>query len=223
MFAHMSHAVDHARLRVLVVGAGGQGRIAADIVLAGREHSGMTPVGFVDDAADLAGHTVMGLPVLGTLEQVPLLRHDGIVVAIGDNLVRERLTHAFVAAGERIVAVRHPFSSIAADVAIGDGAMISAGAVITPGASIGAGVIVNTKASIDHDSRIEPFAHAAPGSVIGAGVTIGARVLVGMGAVIMAGCRVGADSVIGAGALVHRDIPENVVAVGVPAQVRRAR
>lgn len=223
MFAHMSTDMDLARVRVLVIGAGGHGRIAADILIAGGGRSGLVPIGFVDDAPDLTGQNVMGLPVLGTLEQVPSLPHEAIVVAIGDNSRREHLTRAFVAAGERIVAVRHPFSSVAADVQMGDGAMICAGAVITPGVRLGPGVIVNTNASVDHDSTIDAFAHAAPGSVLGARVTIGARVLVGMGAVVMAGCRVGADAVVGAGAVVHRDIPDNVVAIGVPARVRRAR
>ena len=171
----MSIATDRARTRVLVIGAGGHGRVAADILLAAAERFGLVPVGFADDRPELTGVRVLGLPVLGTLEQIRLHPHDGIVVAIGDNAVRQRLVLAFEAAGEHLVTIRHPFSSVADGVRVADGCMISAGAVITPGVSIGRGVIVNTNASIDHDTTVEEFAHVAPGSVVGARVTIGAR------------------------------------------------
>jgi sugar O-acyltransferase (sialic acid O-acetyltransferase NeuD family) len=215
--------MNRAPARILIVGAGGQGRIAADILLAGREEHGYIPAGFVDDRRELTGSRVLGLPVLGTLDQIRVEPHDAIVVAIGDNAARQRLLLELLAAGERIATIRHPFSSVANGAEIGDGCMISAGAVITPDARIGRGVLVNTGASIDHETVIEEFAHVGPGSVVGGKASIGTRVLLGTHSTVMTGCRVGADAVIGAGALVHRDIPPNVVAIGVPARVRRAR
>lgn len=53
--------------------------------------------------------------------------------------------------------------------------------------------------------------------VIGDGVWIGTRVI------IMPGVTIGKGSIIGAGAVVTKDIPENVIAVGVPAQVIKKR
>ncbi len=71
--------------RVLLVGAGVAGRMAADEL---RRHpqADLVPVGFLDDAAALQGTTVAGLPVLGPLqvlvEVVRSQRIDEVLIAI---------------------------------------------------------------------------------------------------------------------------------------------
>ena len=52
-------------------------------------------------------------------------------------------------------------------------------------------------------------------------VRIGRNVWLGSGAVILPGVTIGDNSVIGAGSVVTKDIPANVVAVGVPCKVLR--
>lgn len=52
-------------------------------------------------------------------------------------------------------------------------------------------------------------------------ITIGNNVWIGAGAVILAGVTIGDNSVIGAGSVVKNDIPQNVIAVGVPCKVKR--
>lgn len=52
-------------------------------------------------------------------------------------------------------------------------------------------------------------------------ITIGKNCWLGAGVVIVPGVTIGDNSVIGAGAVVTRDIPANVVAMGVPARVSR--
>jgi sugar O-acyltransferase (sialic acid O-acetyltransferase NeuD family) len=208
-------------MRVLIVGAGGQGRIVAEAFMAAGRSSPFTPIGFVDDRVDRHGSTVLGLPVLGTVVNLATITHDAIVVAIGDNTQRQTLSLALEAAGERIVSARHPFSSIASDVVLGPGCMISAGVVITPGARIGRGVLLNTSSCIDHETVVGDFAHVAVRAAIGANVVLGSRTMIGLGAAVMTGRRVGDDCIVGAGALVAKDLPDNVVAVGVPARISR--
>jgi sugar O-acyltransferase (sialic acid O-acetyltransferase NeuD family) len=199
-------------MRIVIVGAGSQGAIVADIL---RDRA----IGFVDD--EHSGAVVLGLPVFGTIASLAEHPHDAIVVAIGDNHARRELTERLVAKGERLVAAVHPFSSIAPSATIGEGSMISAGALVLPRATIGRGVLLNTKASVDHDSVIGDFAHVAPGATVGANVHIGEETMIAIGASVASGVQIGARTVIGAGAVVVRDVADDVVAFGVPARVRK--
>lgn len=55
-----------------------------------------------------------------------------------------------------------------------------------------------------------------------ASVSIGNNVYIGLNALIMPGVKIGDNAIIGAGAVVTHDIPGNVVAVGVPAVVKKS-
>lgn len=203
---------------VIIVGAGGQGLIVADMLL---QSSSARPAGFVSEDAASRPRTILGIPVLGTPDLLSRTAHDAIVVAVGDNRTRRLVTERLVGLGEKVITVRHPFTNIAAGVTIGEGTMISAGVVITPGATIGRGVLLNTTCSVDHESSVGDFAHISIHAGIGAGCVIGEETLIGPGAIVTTGRRVGARSVIGAGAVVLRDIGDDVVAYGVPAKVVR--
>jgi sugar O-acyltransferase (sialic acid O-acetyltransferase NeuD family) len=192
--------------RIVIVGAGSQGAIVADIL----ECAGTPAIGFVDDTP--------GKNVLGTIDDLRSIAHDAIIVAIGDNRLRRGLVERL--AGEKLATAIHPFTSIAASATIGDGSMISAGAIVQPNAVIGRCVLLNTKASIDHDTVVGDFAHVSLGSTIGANVRIGEETLIAAGATVVSGMTIGARSVIGAGAVVVRDVPGDVTAFGVPARVR---
>jgi maltose O-acetyltransferase len=52
-------------------------------------------------------------------------------------------------------------------------------------------------------------------------VSVGDEALVGVGVAIQPHVRIGARSVIGVGSAVVKDVPDDVVAVGVPAKVIR--
>jgi acetyltransferase EpsM len=192
--------------RIVIVGAGSQGAIVADIL----ECAGTPAIGFVDDTP--------GKNVLGTIDELRDIEHDAIIVAIGDNRLRRGLVEKL--AGEKLATAIHPFTSIAASATIGDGSMISAGAIVQLNAVIGRSAILNTKASVDHDTVVGDFAHISLGSTIGANVRIGEETLVAAGATVVSRMTIGARSVIGAGAVVVRDIPDDVTAFGVPARVR---
>jgi sugar O-acyltransferase (sialic acid O-acetyltransferase NeuD family) len=207
-------------MRIVIVGAGGQGRIVADALRVAGESE---PVAFVDDDASLHGKMRSGIRVAGSLAALGEIPHDAVVVAIGDNRRRREIAARLEAAGERLASARHPFSSVSPDARVGEGGMLSAGAIVAPGAELGRCVLLNTKASVDHDTRVGDFAHVAVGATVGARCVVGEEALVAVGASVVSGCRVGARTVVGAGAVVVRDLPEDVVAFGVPARIVRAR
>jgi acetyltransferase-like isoleucine patch superfamily enzyme len=54
-------------------------------------------------------------------------------------------------------------------------------------------------------------------------VVLGDDVWLGAGVVVLAGVHIGHGTIVGAGSVVTSDLPENVIAVGVPARVLRSR
>ncbi len=85
------------------------------------------------------------------------------------------------------------------------------------------GINVGDGALIGHNVTIATINHGIPVSSrhdnIPTAVTIGKNVWIGSNAVILPGVTVGGGSIIGAGAVVTKDVPENSIAVGVPARV----
>jgi UDP-perosamine 4-acetyltransferase len=210
--------------RIVIVCAGGQGAIVADILQRAREAGAAAmPIGFVDDTPQLLGTNVLALDVLGPIASLSDIAHDAVIVAFGDNAGRRALTDRLLAAGERLAMAIHPRACIAPSASVGDGSVISAGAIVSPRVTIGRGVIVNTKASVDHDTIVGDFAHVSSGATVGANVDIGAESLIALGASVISGATVGARTIIGSGAAVVKNIPDDVVAFGVPARIKRDR
>lgn len=208
--------------RILILGAGGHAQVVADIIMRARDANGQVcPIGYLDDNPDLHGQTLLGLPILGRIADLPQVTHDAVIIAIGDNHTRRSLFDQLQPQGERFAIARHPAAVIAPDVRIGSGAMICAGVVVNPGSVIGANVILNTGCTVDHHNSIGDHAQIAPGAHLGGNVQIGEGTLIGIGATVMSQRRVGAWSIVGAASLVHMDSPDHVVVVGVPGRVIR--
>lgn len=206
------------------MGASGHARMIADAIRASPDQ---VLVAFCDEsstASEFLGHPVLE----GERALRAVLAEDSglrLVVGIGDNWTRQQLVESLEEAEytTSFARVVHPSAVVANDVSIGVGSVIAAGTVLNSGTWIGGHCILNTSASVDHDCRIDDFATVAPGAVLGGGVHAGQRSVVSLGANVIHGISVGVDSVVGAGSVVLHDIPERVVAYGVPARIIRSR
>jgi sugar O-acyltransferase (sialic acid O-acetyltransferase NeuD family) len=205
--------------QVLILGAGGHAQVVADILMQARDAGAQaSPIGYLDDQPALHGQTRLGLPILGRIADLSLIPHDALIIGIGENCIRRQLFDRLARQGESFAVARHPSAVIAPNVAIGAGAVICAGVVVGPGAAIGANAILNTACTVDHHNTIGDHAHIAPGAHLGGDVQIGRGALVGIGAVVMPQRQVGEWSVVGAAALVHADVHDRTVVIGVPAR-----
>jgi sugar O-acyltransferase (sialic acid O-acetyltransferase NeuD family) len=211
--------------RVIVIGGSDQGRQVLDAILARGFH---TPVGVLD--RDLPrGELVTGVPVLGRDDELAAraaeVGADHFVVAIGDNATRGAVLERSAEAAPQLepATIVHPSAVIGHDATIGAGSILLAGCVVGNGTRVGRGALLGIRSSIDHDGVLGDHASLGPGATTGGTVRIGPTTAVGLGANVIHGITIGADTVVGAGALVLQDLPDRVVAFGVPARVARSR
>jgi sugar O-acyltransferase (sialic acid O-acetyltransferase NeuD family) len=208
--------------RLVVLGAGGHGKVVADAARA----AGDDVLAFADADPSRLGLEVMGIPIVAG--DVPSLaryceREAAMVaVAVGHNAARKRLFGELGAAGVRLASVVHPTATLAPSVQVGAGAVVFAGAIVNVSSLIGAGAIVNTGVRLDHDGSLGEFAHVSPGVSTGGEVLIGEGAHLAVGVSVRNRVRIGAWSVVGVGAAVVSDLPDRVVAYGVPARIVRA-
>jgi len=208
-------------MKLIIIGAGGHGQVVADIFLAQEKRglADMELVGFVDDDLALHHSSFLGLPVLGSIADLPSIDHEAVVVAIGHNLTRQKISRQLKTQRVQFATAVHPSAIIGSEVTIGPGSVIAAGVIINAGARIGEGVILNTGCTVDHHNHLDDYVHIAPGANLGGEVTVGRGTLVGIGATVMPQRQLGEWSTVGAGAVITKNIPGRVTAVGVPAQV----
>ncbi len=207
---------------VVIWGASGHAMVVADIIRLCGEYE---IAGFLDDYnPDRRGEAFCGSTVLGGREALDELREQGIRHVIGGfGHCKGRLAAADYARsrGFELAKAIHPSAAVAPGVSVGGGTVVAAGAVICTACEIGDNVIVNTCASVDHEGVVEDGVHICPGTHLAGGVRVGRGAWIGVGATVSDHLSIGAGSLIGAGAVVVRDLPENVVAYGVPARIVR--
>jgi len=208
--------------RLFIYGASGHAKAVVDIIEKSASHQ---IVGFIDDNPALHGKNCFGYPVLGGFEQLHKSQNKScqLIIAIGTNDVRHRVYERLKALGYEFACAIHPSAQIGRGVTLGSGTVVMAGAAINSDTVIGEHVIVNTGATVDHDCVIEDFTHISPGAHLAGNVTVGRLAHIGIGASVIQAVHIGEGSIIGAGAAVIEDLPDWVVAVGVPARIIRRK
>ena len=135
-----------------------------------------------------------------------------------DGVLRRMLRHV----GKDVV-VRPPFYCEYGAVSIGDRTFVNVDAVMLDVApiTIGAACQIATRVQlltathpIDPEPRRIGWEYAEP-------IALADNVWLGGGVIVCPGVSIGHDTVVGAGAVVTKDLPDGVVAAGVPARVLR--
>lgn len=203
--------------KLIIVGAGGHGKVIADIAL----NMKYSDIEFLDDNTAII--SCMGFPVSGKVSEANKNLDADFIVAIGDSSIREKVQRNLEEKNFEIKTLKHPKAVIGNDVIIGKGSVVMAGAVINSGTVIGKGCIVNTGATIDHDNMIGDFVHISVGAHLAGNVKIGRSTWIGAGAIISNNIEVCENVLIGAGAVVIKDIVEPGTYVGVPARKKESK
>jgi UDP-perosamine 4-acetyltransferase len=210
-----------ARPDIIVICAGGHGRVVIDIL----RRAGETVAGLVDADAGLHGKDIDGVRVIGGDEAV-FMRSSGEVMLVnargnaprtgaGGLDGRRRLYERFAGRGFKFMRVISPDAVVSSAALLEDACHIVTGAIVHPGSVIGMDAIINTGAQIDHDCRIGAHSHVAPGAVLCGNVIVGPECHIGAGAVITQNITIGAGAIVGAGAVVIADVAPGTTTFGV--------
>ena len=207
---------------VLIIGAGGHGReLRCWYERAASRQSLPRLIGFVDARTELHGKEVLGLPVFGDESWLDARRHVGVLLGLGLPRVRAAVVRRLARLELMFPSVIDPSAVVGRDVVVGQGVVVCANATVTTGVQLGDFSLVNFGATVGHDCRIGAWSSVSPGANLSGFSVLGEGVDLGAGAVTIPGKSIGQWSIIGAGAVVTSDIPDNVMAAGVPATVRK--
>ncbi|MEY4529909.1 MAG: hypothetical protein RLZZ156_630 [Deinococcota bacterium] len=151
-------------MKLVVIGAGGHAKVVVDTA----QLAGWEVVGFADDNPNAA---LFSLPHLGKPSGLELPKDVQVIIAIGSNLVRQKLDSEL---SKRFTWAKiiHPKAVVSNHSTLGQGTVVFAGAVIQADTVIGQHCIINSSASVDHDCKIADYCHIAPNGTLAGGVTL---------------------------------------------------
>lgn len=202
---------------LLVVGAGGHGRVVADTAV---EDGRWNKIAFLDDRHKQID-CIMNWPVLGSLLQAQEYLHDypDLIVAIGDNTLRVKLLRRYLQLGFKLPVLIHPTAFVSKIARLSPGTVVFPRAAVNVGVGIGFGSIINTGAIVDHDCLLGEGVHICPGASLAGEVKVGDYSWVGIGTSVIQRVSIGENVFIGAGSVIVKDTGSNVKVLGVPGRV----
>ena len=209
----------------VILGGGGHAKILIDTL---RLSGAAIPCAVLDSDRSRWGQELLGVPILGDDSLLPELTGQGVkwfavgVGSTGDNRPRQRLFEVGLSHNLSPLTIIHPTAARSKWAEVGPGAQLLPLCIVNAGAKLGANVIVNNGVIVDHDCSLGDHVHVANGAHLSATVRIGKRAHIGTGATVRQGITIGEGAIVGAGAVVVKDVPDNVVVVGVPAKILRS-
>jgi len=205
-----------------IYGAGGLGREVFEVAsTVNRQNSRWSDIIFIDDGADI--NDLRKVPIYNFKDTLIKFSKETleVCVAVGEPSIRQVLFEKLVAEGIKPATVIHPEISIPDSTIIGEGTIICKFVSITCDIRIGNNVYIHPMACIGHDSVIGDSSVISSFVDVAGDCTIGKKVFLAIGVVMKQGISVGNNSIVGMASVIHRDIPESVIAMGNPARAMK--
>lgn len=205
--------------KLLIWGAGDQGIVTLDCALAMKIYSKIDFLDFKEKGHREIPNYLIYREKEEILSKI-LQSYDEVIVATGDNGLREMKVSVLASMEISLATIIHPTAIISPFAKVSKGCTVLANAVINTNAFVGIGCIVNTAAVVEHDCIIEDFVNISPKASMAGHTRIGRKSFLGIGSTIIDDIEVGKEAIVGAGAVVIRNVPEHAVVVGVPAKIK---
>lgn len=208
---------------VVIYGAGSVGKMSQQIIEdINSKSKSFNILGYLDDNNEKWLSTFNEYIILGGVDW--LKANPDIYVALGFSNPKQKkslLDKLESINHEHYVTLIHPLAWISSRVRIGKGSIIYPGVHIDVDVNIGEFCLFNKLATVGHDTNIDSFVTLSPSVNIGGFNNIGKGVEFGINSASIQCINFGEWTIIGGGSMVIKDLPDNVVAAGVPAKIIR--
>ena len=153
--------------KLLLVGAGGFGRMAAEQAMLQYNCA------FVDDGQPV-GDEICGIPVIGGVDDLPELRKEYslLVVGIGNNRFRAQVYEKAKALGFAFPNIVAPSAYISPFAEVGCGCVLMQNACVQNGASVGNGVLLNAGTEVHCGGTVGDYVLLYTNSTIRTGAKV---------------------------------------------------
>lgn len=204
-------------MRLVIAGTGGHSESIFDLT----QTLGHEVIGFLDNMTHETKWN--GIPVFKNINFLGTLKSFGIVVAVGNGHLREKIVTEILETFKDVhfPTMVHPSAVVSASTKIGQGTVLLPFSHIGPKSTVGDFCIINTHSSVEHNSKVGSYVSIAPGVNMGGDVTIQDHTFIGIGSKVLDKIQIGEDSIIGGGSFLNKSMPNKVVAYGCPASVVR--
>jgi sugar O-acyltransferase (sialic acid O-acetyltransferase NeuD family) len=194
-------------IELVLIGGGGHARACIDLIQASDQFQILG----ILDRSELVGTEVLGIPVIGTDEDFPVLvkKNLSFLITLGQIKtpdLRIRIYKRIKELGGLLSTVIATSAHVSPFAQIGEGSIIMGKAMIGPGVRIGENCIINTNALVEHDSVVGKHCHISTGVIINGGCQVGDGVFVGSRAVLRQDIRIGDRKIISMGEAVFGDV-----------------
>jgi sugar O-acyltransferase (sialic acid O-acetyltransferase NeuD family) len=206
---------------MVIIGAKGFAKEVLEVCL---ENWKLSDLAFYDDVNNITNEFLYyKFPVLKNVEQVR--NHfaqygNSFTIGIGNLFLRKKVYDKFIGiGGEFVSTISHHARISQYGIFFWEGCNIFAGSILSNSVILGKRCLIYYNAMRTHDSVLGGFVEVSPGATVLGRVKIGDFCQLEANATILPRVTIGKNVIIGAGAVVSKDLPDNWVAVGIPAKI----
>jgi sugar O-acyltransferase (sialic acid O-acetyltransferase NeuD family) len=191
---------------ILLVGAGGHARACIDVI----EQEGKFVVKGLVGLSCEVGSRILGYPVLGVDEDLPMLLGDcaNALIAVGQIKTpdqRMRIFDQLLQSGCVLPVIVSPEAYVSPHAKLDAGTIVMHGSIVNAGVVVGKNCIINSQSLVEHDVVIADHCHVATAATINSGVCVGVGTFIGSNSSVRQCVNIGERCVIGMGQQVLSD------------------
>ncbi len=202
-----------------IYGAGGLGREVFELAsVINNNNKQWSEIIFIDDADEIDNpRNIRVLKFSDIINEFSGIDIE-ICIATGEPAIRKILYDKIIANGLELTTLVHPDVVIPHSTTIGKGTIICKFLSITCDIMIGNNVYIHPNVCIGHDSVIGEHTVVSSYVDVAGDCQIGSSTFLAINVCMRQGISIGNDTIVGMGSVVHRDIPNDVIALGNPAR-----